>query len=188
MTDPVLAGIDIETTGLLAPDHRIVEIHVSLWRGRTRLLSHTKLVDPQRNMPAEAQRVHGISSTDLLGQPTWDMVAPDVLKILTKAQGYVWHNGEEFDGPFIDMELKRIGLAGLPKRPACDTMLAGVWATHDGKKPRLEELCFACGVTYDKVAAHGAEYDVSTMMDCFYKGLDLGFFEMPKLEGVQSAA
>lgn len=188
MTDPILAAIDIESTGFLAPDHRIVEIHIGFYQNRKKVRDYEQRIDPQRGMPAEAQRVHGISSSDLIGKPTWDTVGPVVYKSLMLVQGYVWHNGDEFDGPFIDQELKRLGLPGIPKRPAVDTMLEGVWATHDGKKPRLEELCFACGVPYDKALAHAASYDTGVMMDCFFTGIDLGFFSLPDLTQAAVAA
>jgi len=61
-----------------------------------------------------------------------------------------------------------------------DTMTEGVWATHDGKKPSLQELCFACEVEYDPALAHAAAYDVDKMMDCFFKGLEWGYFELPE--------
>jgi DNA polymerase III subunit epsilon len=188
MTDPILAAIDTETTGLLTPDHRIVEVHIGFYQNRKKVFDYEQRIDPQRGMPAEAQRVHGISSSDLMGMPTWETVGPTVYKVLSRAQAYIWHNGDEFDGPFIDMEMKRIGLPGIPERPALDTMLNGVWATHDGKKPRLEELCFACGVTYDKSLAHAASYDTGVMMECLFKGVDMGFFALPDLQQAALAA
>lgn len=171
-----IAGIDIETTGLLTPDHRIIEVYIGLWRDGKRVWEYEQRVDPQRSISAEAQRVHKISAGDLMGSPTWDAVGPAVEKILLRADAYVWHNGDDFDGPFIDQELKRIGLTGIPARPALDTMVHGVWATADGKKPRLQELCFATGVDYDPAKAHAAAYDVERMMDAYLAGLRFGFF------------
>jgi DNA polymerase-3 subunit epsilon len=98
-----------------------------------------------------------------------------VQKVLSKCDGYLWHNGDEFDGPFLEMELKRVGLE-MPKRPSIDTMTKGVWATPDGKKPRLSELCFACGVPYDPTLAHAAAYDVDRMIECYDKGKAWGFY------------
>lgn len=172
----IVAGVDIETTGLLTPDHRIIEVYIGLWRDGNRIWEYEQRIDPQRSISAEAQRVHKISAADLMGCPLWDTVGPNVEKILLRADGVVWHNGDEFDGPFIDQELKRIGLPGLPARPAIDTMVHGVWATADGKKPRLQELCFATGVDYDPDKAHAAAYDVEKMMDAYYRGLHFGYF------------
>lgn len=187
MTEPLLAGIDIETTGFLAPDHRIIEVYLGLWRGEKLIWEFEQRIDPQRGIAADAERVHKISSAMLVGMPTWDKVAPGLLKAMERADGYVWQNGDEFDGPFLDQEFKRVGLPGLPARPAIDTMNSGVWATHDGKKPRLEELCFACGVDYDTAASHAAAYDVKVMMECYLKGLKWGFFPSIELPAVSSA-
>lgn len=183
------AGLDIETTGVPHGDHRIIEIGIGLWRPtdpKPALWFETR-IDPQRSIAAEAQRVHGISSADLIGKPTWDVVAPKVQAIMNKATQYIWHNGDEFDGPFIEYEMKRVGLM-MPKRPSTDTMAKALWATPDGKKPKLGELCFACGVPYDKAQAHGARYDVEIMMDCLFKGIAWGFFPRPEYQAVKEAA
>ncbi len=173
--DILVAAIDIETTGILDPEHRILEIYIDLLRGRNRVFSFNQRVDPGRAISAEAQRVHGITMSDLIGKPTWSTVGPAVFKVLSKASGYVWHNGDEFDGPFIHQELTRIGLH-LPPRPSHDTMKLGVWATPNGKKPNLSELCFACGVPYDPALAHAADYDVHKMEECYWLGQDWGFY------------
>ncbi|SCW95963.1 3'-5' exonuclease [Ancylobacter rudongensis] len=185
----ILAGVDIETTGLLAADHRIIEVYIGLWNGSTKVFSFEQRIDPQRGIAADAQRVHGISASDLIGKPTWDTVGPAVFKVLNKASMFVWHNGDEFDGPFLDQELKRIGLE-LPKRPAIDTMANGIFATPDGKKPRLSELCFAAGIPYDAAQAHAAAYDVDVMMEAFLRIQSWGeHFQLPALqEGISLAA
>ena len=186
---PIIAGLDFETTGKLEPDHRIIEAYIGLYRGGTKIWSFEQRIDPQRSISADAQRVHKIASSDLIGMPTWDTVAPKINEILKRADFVVAHNGLEFDKLFAEMEMKRIGLT-LTEKPWIDTMVDGVWATADGKKPRLGELAFACGVDYDPSKAHGAAYDVDVMMECFYKGLDWGFYNLPevKQEGIALAA
>lgn len=182
----ILAGIDIETTGLLDPDQRIIEVYIGLYRlDGTKIFEYDQRIDPQRGISAEAMRVHGITLADLVGKPTWDTEGPKIEKVLSKADHYIWQNGDGFDGPFINMELKRIGLR-LPERPSTDTMVEGVWATADGKRPTLQELCFACGVPYDTSCAHAASYDVDVMMQCYFNALAWGYF--PPLEGKSLAA
>lgn len=114
--------------------------------------------------------------------PTWETVAPIVCQILSRADLLIAHNGNEFDLPFIAKELKRVGLK-MPEKPSIDTMLDGVWATSDGKKPKLGELAFACGIEYDPAKVHAASYKVDVMMRCFYKALDWGFFHFKEREG-----
>lgn len=175
----IIAGTDIETTGLTYGDHRIVEVYIGLWDLDTRelVLELNERVDPQRSIDAKAQAVHGISPAALIGKPTWDAVGPKVATVLDQAHMFVAHN-DEFDYPFIDYELKRIGLSGLDML-RFDTMTNGRWATPNGKIPNLGELCFACGVDYDPSKAHAAEYDVDRMMQCFFHAYDWGFFKLP---------
>jgi len=186
MSAPVFAGLDIETTGLLTPDHRIIEVYVGLWQNGKLVFQFEQRIDPQRGIAADAQRVHGISHSDLIGMPIFEHVAPTLVKILSKATHYVAHNGDEFDLPFLDQELKRVGSA-LPVRPSIDTMLQGTWATPDGRKPTLGKLCFACGVDYDSSKAHAASYDVQVMMDAFHRALDWGFINLPSNQAVLAA-
>lgn len=183
----ILAALDIETTGLLAPDHRIIEVYIDLIRDDKVIWSYEQRIDPQRGIDAEALRVHKITPMSLMGKPTWQTVGPVVHKILSKADGYIWHNGDEFDGKFLAMEFKRIGLK-MPELPALDTMIHGVWATPDGKRPRLSELCFACGVDYDPALAHAAAYDVQKMVECYFKAKAWGFYpDVFAMESSQAA-
>lgn len=186
---PIVAGLDFETTGKLEPDHRIIEASIQLYRGGAKIWSYEQRIDPQRSISADAQRVHKIASSDLIGMPTWDAVAPTINAILARADVIVAHNGLEFDKLFAEMEMKRIGLT-LTEKPWIDTMADGVWATPDGKKPRLGELAFACGVDYDPSKGHAADYDVAVMMDCFYRGLAWNFYSLPEIkhEGLALAA
>lgn len=186
----IFAGIDIETTGLEPGDHRIIEVYVGLWKIKngtpTLITDFNQRINPQRGIALDAQRVHGISANDLIGKPLFEHIANDLADILSKADVFVWHNGDYFDGPFLDFEFKKAGQS-MPKAPAVDTMVNGVWSTFDGKKPRLQELCFACDVDYDPALAHAADYDVHKMMECFFKGLEWGFYQNPAT-GLQAAA
>ena len=179
--EPIEAGIDIETTGLEYGEHRIVEIYIGLYRGDKLLREFNQRIDPQRSIAKEAQDVHKISAADLVGMPTWNFVAPSVLAYLTKAETHIAHNSG-FDLPFITYELKRVGLT-MPERLVIDTMQF-TWATPDGKKPSLKELCLACDVEYAEtdqtgVGAHAADYDVDRMMQCLFAARRFGIVETP---------
>jgi DNA polymerase-3 subunit epsilon len=76
----------------------------------------------------------------------------------------------------------------MPVRPVICTMLNAPWATFNGKNPRLEELCFACGVDYDPALAHAAAFDVDVMMQCYWRGLKFGFYQEPELPAIALAA
>lgn len=170
----ILAALDTETTGLSATDDRIIEVFVDLVRGSKAIFTYEQRIDPQRSISAEAQRVHKITASDLIGKPTFKSVAPVLHKVLAKADAYLIHNAE-FDIGMLKAEFTRNGYT-LPEKPIIDTMVEGSWATPDGKKPSLKELCFACGVHYDETLAHAASYDVRRMVDCYLRGSEWGFY------------
>lgn len=178
-----LIGLDTETTGLKQEDgHRIIEIAMLTYDLDTRRLEDTWIqrIDPERPIDPKAQEVHGIAYTDLVGCPKWDDLAPEIARRMSGANLLIAHN-MGFDGPFIAAELIRVGQK-VPDVHALCTMENAHWACPDGKLPRLGELCFALGVDYDTSKAHGAEYDVSVMMDCFFKGHMRGFYKLPTIK------
>jgi DNA polymerase-3 subunit epsilon len=183
--DPIEAGFDTETTGLDFGDHRFVEVYVGLYRGESLLRDFNQRIDPQRSIAKEAQAVHNISSADLVGMPTWELVAPKLHAYLSKADIIVAHNAA-FDIDFVTYEFKRVGLV-MPKREIIDTMQYS-WATPDGKKPNLRELCLACDVDYDPALAHAADYDVNCMMQSLFNARRFGFVERPQITSQIPAA
>lgn len=177
----LITATDTETTGLEPGDHRIVEAYAALWDtdSRTKVDEYYTLIDPQRNIPLETQRIHHITPAMVAGQPIWDAVAPEIRTFIRRGQLFVAHNAP-FDLGFYDYEFKRVGLSPL-NMPVLDTLQAR-WATANGAVPNLGALCFACGVDYDTTKAHGAEYDVTVMVQCLFKGLDWGFFTLPTVK------
>jgi DNA polymerase-3 subunit epsilon len=175
----LVAGIDLETTGLSQKDgHRIIEIAISIHNDETGELKGTyvKRINPERSIDPKAQRIHGISFEELSGEKTIEELAPAIIKVLGACPKLVAHNGLWFDLPFLKGELNRVGLV-MPEVTVVDTMKDARWATPMGKLPKLQELCFACGVEYDLSKAHGALYDVDVMMECYFKAKGEGYFK-----------
>lgn len=171
---------DIETTGLTVADgHRIIEfaIHHYDFATRTKVGRYVQRIDPLRPIDPEAQEVHGIAYDDLVGCPTWDVVAPAIHDEIVKTSQLTFHN-RDFDFPFIEQELERVGIKPPLIETFC-TMENGRWACFDGKLPKLMELCFALNVPYDPALAHAADYDVDCTAQCYFKGLERGFFPQP---------
>lgn len=185
----ILAGFDLETTGLDPAEHRIVEVYAGLWDLSTKTLIREFLqrIDPQRSILADASRVHGIYAGDLVGCPVFADVAGRLRHELSAANFLVAHNGVSFDLPFVNAELKRVGLPPI-EMPVVDTMLLSRGATFDGKLPNLGELCQAYGVDYDPEKAHGAAYDVEVMVQCLFRGLDWGYLKLPETEAIDYVA
>lgn len=176
----IVAGLDIETTGLdQEKGHRIIEIALVIFRLEDQLEigKFVTRVNPQRSIDAKAQEVHGIAIEDLIACPIWTVVGPKVAALMSNCDLFVAHNGKWFDLPFIAGELIRIGQR-VPDGQVIDTCADARWATPNGKMPNLAELCFACGVVYDTKLAHGAEYDVRVMMECFFKAQARGLFQL----------
>lgn len=179
----IIGGCDIETTGLSQEGgHRIIEICFRLYDSETKKLvdTYTQRISPKRSIDAKAMEVHHITPKDLIGCPTWDEVADDIARFMGKCDVVVCHN-VAFDIPFIALELVRIG-EDFPNVEVFCTMMEGTWATPNGKRPKLGELCFALDVPYDATLAHSAEYDVDVMMKCLFRGIELGFYTLPVVE------
>jgi DNA polymerase III subunit epsilon len=182
----ILAGFDIETTGLCEPEHRIVEVALILYDLDTQaeLARLVRRFNPGRPMDPKALEVHGITFESVAHLPLLEDDKPGIAiiqKMLSKADAVVAHNGEDFDVPFIQQEFRRIGQP-LPQIRLIDTMKQGRWATPLGKVPNLGELCFACEVPYEPHKAHAADYDVDRMMKCFFHAYSLGFYDLPHQE------
>jgi DNA polymerase-3 subunit epsilon len=176
-----IIGLDTETSGLeQEKGHRIIEIALLTYDLASRKLvdKYVQRIDPERAIDPGAQAVHGITYSDLVGQPKWDDVAQDIADRLSTADLLIAHN-MQFDGPFIAAELQRVSVS-VPNVHSLCTMQNARWACPDGKLPKLSELCFALGIPYDHEAAHSAFYDVDVMMQCFFQGIERGFYELPK--------
>ena len=179
----IVTGVDTETTGVEQENgDRIIEICFRAYdfdqtTGDSKLVdSYVQRIHPQRSITPKAQEIHGISIHDLAGCPVWDDVADKVVHMLEASDLLVAHN-MDFDGPFIALELLRIG-KDVPEVESFCTMKEARWATPYGKLPNLGELCFALNVDYNPTKAHGAEYDVDVMMKCFFEGRRLGFYKI----------
>lgn len=193
----IVAGLDIETTGKLTPEHRIIELCLQKWHYEpeaghafVKLDEHTWRINPERSIDPKAYAVHKISLDDLAGKPTLPEVLPRIISNMRGVDMFVAHNGNEFDRPFIRMEVERADPSLLPIIDAqqwFDTMEEGRWAHPWGKVPNLAELCWACDVHYDPALSHKADYDVEVMMKSFFFGVKCGFF-VPKMSTLSAAA
>ena len=178
----IATGLDIESTGLdFRGGHRVIEIALSSYNiiTKEKIASLEMRFNPRRTIQPEAQKVHGISLEMLAAAPLFEDKAPELIAMLDASDFYSAHNGEGFDGPFLQHEFNHSGHT-MPDKPMFDTMLEGLWATEDGKRPRLQELAFALGLVYDTEKAHSALYDVDLMMECFFLAREkYNLFQLP---------
>lgn len=158
--------LDTETTGLdPASGDRIVEIGCvevinSISTGRT---FHVYL-DPERDMPEEAFRVHGLSRDFLADKPKFADVSSDFIAFVGDAQ-LVIHNAE-FDMKFINAELKRCGMSPLGMDRVVDT-LSIARRKHPGASNSLDALCSRYKIDNTRRTKHGALLDAEILAEVY---------------------
>jgi DNA polymerase III subunit epsilon len=158
--------LDTETTGLSPRDgHRIVEI------GAVELLNHMPTgktyhvyLDPERDMPKEAEAVHGLSSAFLKGKPLFAKIADEFLGFVSDAV-LVIHNAS-FDMTFINAELAKIAQPAIDMGQVIDT-LAIAKAKFPMASNSLDALCKRFGVDNSKRTRHGALLDSELLAEVY---------------------
>ena len=150
--------LDTETTGLDPFEgDRIVEI------GALELINHIpsgrtyhQYINPERDMPAEAFAVHGLSDEFLKDKPVFMAIVEDFLAFVDGAP-LVIHNAG-FDMKFINAELKWAGKPALPPEQAVDT-LAIARKRHPMGPNSLDALCKRYNIDNTMRDLHGALLD-----------------------------
>lgn len=157
---------DTETTGLdpLFGD-RVIEIAAiellnELPTGR---VFHV-LLDPERDIPMEASRVHGITSKDVEGKPKFADVAQDFMDFIGSGP-LVAHNAP-FDFGFLDAELARINLPGLDRARMVDT-LALAKQKFPGLPNSLDALCRRFEIDLSLRTTHNALLDCKLLAEVY---------------------
>ncbi len=175
--------LDTETTGL-DPNagHRVVEIAcIELVNRVPTGRSYQTYLNPERDMPEEAFRVHGLSIEFLEKHPTFAAEVNRFLEFIGDA-GFVIHNAE-FDLKFLNWELANIGRDGLSGHGVVDTVLLAR-KKFPGAPASLDALCRRFGVDNSARTVHGALLDAELLADVY---LELTGGRQPGL-GFASAA
>ena len=158
--------LDTETTGL-SPDqgHRVVELGCVelLNRIPTGATFHVYL-NPDRDMPAEAFAVHGLSAQFLKDKPRFADVADDFLAFIGDAP-LVAHNAG-FDYGFICHELKRAARAELSRDRIVDTLMLAR-RRHSAGPYSLDALCGRYGIDNSRRTKHGALLDAEILAEVY---------------------
>jgi len=179
----LIAGFDLETTGLDVTQDRIVEVALVVMELETGVerLRYEKRINPGMHIPPKVVEVHGICDADVAKAPSFKEVAPGLVKLLGAVRLLVGHNIIRYDLPLLAHELVRVGVSAPAFPAAFDTMLEGRGCTDDGKVPSLGELCWALDTPYDPELAHKATYDVLCNLSAFRRGWQIGAFQVPGL-------
>ncbi len=158
--------LDTETTGLdPASGHRIVEIGgVELLNAIPTGQSFHVYLDPERDMPEEAFRVHGLSLEFLTGKPLFSAICADLIEFLGDAK-IVAHNAE-FDMRFINAELARLDKEPIGSDRVIDT-LALARRKFPGASNSLDALCARFGIDSSRRTKHGALLDAEILAEVY---------------------
>ncbi len=174
--------LDTETTGLDPDDgHRVVEIacielinHLPTGRHFQRYLN------PERDMPKEAEAVHGLTAAFLADTPRFAEIAAEMLEFIGDA-ALVIHNAE-FDLKFLNAELKRVERAALAHRVVDTLGLAR--RKFPGAQASLDALCRRFAIDNSARTRHGALLDTELLAEVYLElvggrqaGLDLAGLE-----------
>jgi DNA polymerase-3 subunit epsilon len=150
--------LDTETTGLNPRGgDRLIEIGcVELVNRYPTGREYHVFINPERDVPLEAQAVHGITTEFLVDKPLFATLADDFLAFLGDAS-LIIHNAS-FDIGFLNFELERTGKTQLSMDRVVDT-LALARRKHPSGPNSLDALCKRYGVDNTKRVKHGALMD-----------------------------
>ena len=157
--------VDTETTGLSpSAGHRVIEI------GCLELVNHIptgsvfhQYLCPERDVPEEAVRIHGLTYEFLASMPLFSTVAESFLEFVAGAR-LIIHNAE-FDLGFLNAELRRIERDDL-RNDVVDT-LALARKKYPGGQASLDALCRRFNIDNSARTKHGALLDAELLAEVY---------------------
>ncbi|WP_028968672.1 DNA polymerase III subunit epsilon [Sphingomonas sp. URHD0057] len=157
---------DTETTGLNpAGGDRMVEIGCVEVFNRVETGRHFHAYfNPERDMPFEAQEVHGLSNLFLSDKPRFFERAEELLDFIEDSP-LVAHNAG-FDFGFLNSELERCGRLPVGLRRMVDTLMLAR-SRHPGAKHSLDALCVRFGIDRSHRVKHGALLDAQLLAQVY---------------------
>ena len=120
--------------------------------------------NPERDMPAQAQAVHGLTSEFLSDKPIFAHRAAELIAFLGDAQ-LVAHNAM-FDLAFLNAELERAGHITVARERMVDTLLIAR-SKHPGGANRLDDLCIRYSIDNSRRTKHGALLDAELLAEVY---------------------
>lgn len=158
--------LDTETTGLDPfQGHRVIEIGCVELVNRFPTGNHFHCyINPERDVPAEARSVHGITEEFLKDKPLFADLVDDLLAFIGDAP-LVAHNAG-FDFGFLNAELDRVGRPPLTRDRLVDTLMLAR-RKHPAGPNRLDDLCTRYGIDNSRRTKHGALLDAEILCDVY---------------------
>ena len=158
--------LDTETTGLdPAQGHRLVELGcVELLNRIPTGSTFHAYINPERDMPAEAFAIHGLSGEFLRGQKRFAEIVDEFLAFVGDAP-LVIHNAA-FDHGFLNAELRRVERVLIARERLVDTLLLAR-RKHPAGPNRLDDLCTRYGIDNSRRTKHGALLDAEILAEVY---------------------
>lgn len=178
--------LDTETTGLKPEQgHKLIEIcAIEVINGvKTGEIFHT-YINPQRDVPYEAFKIHGISTEFLADKDIFAKVALKFIDFI-KDGTLVIHNAR-FDVGFLNYELKSLNHPTINLNEVIDT-LSIARKKFPGSPVSLDALCKRFKINLSKRDKHGALIDVELLYEVYnYLSEDHLLIKTEKKEEVDS--
>ncbi|MGG5821306.1 DNA polymerase III subunit epsilon [Falsiroseomonas sp. HW251] len=158
--------LDTETTGLdPASGDRVIEVAaIELYNFMPTGQQFHVLIDPERDIPEEATRVHGFTAEMLRGKPIFAGIAHEMMAFLRDSE-IIAHNAP-FDFGFLDAELVRCGMPKLDRARMVDSLDIAK-RRYPGLPNSLDALCRRLGVDNSMRTSHNALLDVKLLAEVF---------------------
>ena len=170
--------LDTETTGLEPSEgHRIIEVAcVELFNHLPTGRVFHRYVNPERDISAEAEEIHGLTAEFLATHPPFGAVFDELLAFIGSDR-LIIHNAE-FDLKFLNAELRRLNRAALVGAVE-DTLLLAK-RRYPGAPSSLDALCRRFGIDLTARTRHSAKLDCELLASVYLEliggrqpGLDL---------------
>lgn len=158
--------LDTETTGMdPVKGDRLVEIGCVELENHLPTGKHYHIyLNPERDIPAEATAVHGITNDFVKDKPVFGEIVGDFLDFIGEAR-LVIHNAE-FDMKFLNAELRTFGFPSLDNRRVTDTLLMAR-QKFPGSPANLDALCRRFGIDNSSRTYHGALLDSQLLAEVY---------------------
>ena len=163
--------LDTEATGLSFQEgHKIVEIACIETQDLipTNKIFHT-LINPERDMPEEAFKIHGFSKEFLSSKKTFNQIADEFLDFI-KGKKIIIHNAN-FDLGFLNNELGKIKKQTINQTEVIDS-LEVARNKFPGTSNSLDALCKRFNIDLSKRAKHNALLDCELLREVYINLLD----------------
>lgn len=158
--------LDTETTGLDPRDgHRIVEIGCVEMISKVKTgKSYHQYINPERDMPDGAFRIHGLSTDFLKDKPKFSNVVSEFMQFIGEDK-LIIHNAS-FDMKFINFELRNCNLEIIERKNVVDS-LELARNKFPGAGNSLDALCKRFNIDSSRRIKHGALLDAELLCDVY---------------------